>query len=380
MGQYGTTQMKLAFCLFKYFPYGGLQRDFLRIAQVCQQRGHEIHVYCMQWEGEIERAFKLHLIKVAGLQNHTRCYNFAKKLAPLLAKENYDVVIGFNKMPHLDIYYAADVCYQARVRQQRNAFYRLLPRYKKMLALEKSVFAPNKPTQIMLLSALQKKDYVQYYQTESVRFELLTPGIAKDRLAPANASEIRAAIRSAYHIQPEQILLLMVGSGFKTKGLDRSIKALAALPKELQERTRLFVIGQDNSTPFLNLAKKLNVAKYIQFLGGRSDVPNFLLAADFLLHPSYHENTGTALLEAIVSGLPVLTLDVCGYAHYVLTAQAGMVLSSPFEQASFNQALQKMLLSPERVRWQKNGLEFAKQADIYNLPEKAADLIERIKR
>ena len=34
----------LAFCLYRYFPYGGLQRDMLRIALACRQRGHKIAV------------------------------------------------------------------------------------------------------------------------------------------------------------------------------------------------------------------------------------------------------------------------------------------------------------------------------------------------
>ena len=34
--------MQLAFVLYKYFPFGGLQRDFMRIALECQQRGHTI--------------------------------------------------------------------------------------------------------------------------------------------------------------------------------------------------------------------------------------------------------------------------------------------------------------------------------------------------
>ena len=63
-------------------------------------------------------------------------------------------------------------------------------------------------------------------------------------------------------------------------------------------------------------------------------MPAFLLAADLLLHPAYHENTGTILLEALVSGLPILTTDVCGYAHYVQEAKAGCVLTSPFQQTN----------------------------------------------
>jgi len=39
--------MQLAFVLFKYFPFGGLQRDFLKIALECQKRGAKIKVFCI---------------------------------------------------------------------------------------------------------------------------------------------------------------------------------------------------------------------------------------------------------------------------------------------------------------------------------------------
>ena len=42
--------MQLAFVLYKYFPFGGLQRDFMRIALECQQRGHKIRVYTLIWD------------------------------------------------------------------------------------------------------------------------------------------------------------------------------------------------------------------------------------------------------------------------------------------------------------------------------------------
>lgn len=370
--------MKLAFCLFKYFPYGGLQRDFLRIASECVRRGHEVHVYTQQWEGEVDERFHIHTINTQGWQNHARNLSFVDAIQVELAKHAHDLVIGFNKIPNLDIYYAADVCYQARVHEQRGFLYRLLPRYKQLIAFERSVFAKGKRTQILMIAKLQQQEFMRYYQTEASRFHLLPPGIAKDRMAPANAHKIRAALRESFHIPSDDTLLLMVGSGFKTKGLDRAIRGLAALPEAQQSRCHLFVIGQDNPKSFQKLAKQLHVADKIQFLGGRPDVPDFLLAADLLLHPAYHENTGTVLLEALVAGLPVLTVENCGYAHYITDADAGEVLALPFAQAEFNLRLQTMIASPHKAKWQQNALTFAKCADIYSLPEKAVDLIEYV--
>lgn len=371
----GDWEVKLAFCLFKYFPFGGLQRDFLRITKECLSRGHEVHVYTMAWEGEKEPGLTIHLIPCRGSQNHTQSRRFYKKLKPFL--DDYDVVIGFNKMPGLDIYYAADTCYQAKARQQRSWLYRLTPRYRHLVAFEKAVFKSS-TTKILLLSRKQEIDFKHYYQTPSECFYLLPPGISKDRVAPENRKDVRMQIRNEWDVEPNENLLLMVGSGFKTKGLDRSLIGLASLPNELKKRTKLFIIGKDNPDLFLKQAKQLKIRDQINFLGGRHDVSQLLLAADLLLHPAYNENTGTVLLEALASGLPVLTTDVCGYAPFIQEANAGQVLTSPFKQEMFNHAIEEMLLSKQRYHWSNNGIIFAKRADIYSLPQRAVDYIEKI--
>jgi UDP-glucose:(heptosyl)LPS alpha-1,3-glucosyltransferase len=335
--------MRLAFCLFKYFPYGGLQRDFLRIARVCLARGHRIDVYTMAWEGPEEPQLKINLIAAHGLQNHKRRTDFVKKLSPMLASEQYDLIVGFNKMPGLDVYYAADTCYQAKARLQHGFLYRLTSRYRQTVALEEAVFAADSSTEILLIAPAQQKEFTSYYGTQPERFHLLPPGIDKDRLAASNAHEIRASIRAEHKLDENEFLLLMVGSGFKTKGLTRVLRAFAALPEEIQQRTRIFVIGKDNPTTYQKMAERLAIQKQLHFLGGRDDIPGFYLAADLLLHPAFNENTGTVLLEALAGGLPVVTTDVCGYAHYVEKAQAGRVLKSPFSQREFNDILGNML-------------------------------------
>ncbi|MNN30538.1 Lipopolysaccharide core biosynthesis protein RfaG [compost metagenome] len=169
---------------------------------------------------------------------------------------------------------------------------------------------------------------------------------------------------------------MQIGSGFKTKGVDRSLKALAALPADLKKRTRLFVIGQDDPKLFQMQSATLGLGDNVTFLKGRSDIPRFLLGADLLIHPAYNENTGTVLLEALVAGLPVLVTDVCGYAHYIAEADAGRVVPTPFEQDSLNAMLVQMLEDDAaRAAWSRNGLAYADSADLYSMPQHAADVI-----
>ena len=368
--------MQLAFILYKYFPFGGLQRDFMRIAQECQRRGHSIRVYAMIWEGEVPDGFEVLIAPVKALFNHTRNERFTAWVEADLAQRPVDRVVGFNKMPGLDVYYAADPCFEDKAQTLRNPIYRRWGRYKHFAEYERAVFAPESKTEILMISEVQQPLFVKHYATPAERFHLLPPGIAQDRRAPNNAAEIRAEFRKEFELGADDSLLVQIGSGFKTKGVDRSLKALAALPRALKKSTRLYVIGQDDPKPFQLQAKTLGISGQVEFLKGRSDIPRFLLGADLLIHPAYNENTGTVLLEALVSGLPVLVTDVCGYAHYIEDADCGRVVPSPFEQATLDRMLAQMLADdPQRVVWGRNALRYADSADLYSMPQKAADVI-----
>jgi len=370
--------MKLAFCLFKYFPFGGLQRDFLRIAQECLERGHSAEVFTMEWNGDIPDGLKVTVLPVKGLSNHAKCKDFVSRVATFISAEAYDAVIGFNKMPNLDVYYAADPCFVSKAQQKHGGWFRATSRYRTYASFEEAVFGSSSATEILLISEVEKENFVRIYQTPSERFHSLPPGISRDRGAPDEPCLVRRDFRNEMGFEDDAYLILMVGSGFRTKGLDRAIRALASLPSEKRTRARLLVVGQDKAAPYLKLARKLGVEDRLLFLGGRPDIPRFLASSDLLIHPAYHENTGTVLLEAVIAGLPVLATDVCGYAGYIRQSGAGLLVPSPYEQEKLDELLSYMLDAPERPEWTKNALAFAREADIYSMPQRAADLIESV--
>ena len=106
----------------------------------------------------------------------------------------------------------------------------------------------------------------------------------------------------------------MVGSGFRTKGVDRAIEGLAKLQSTEGNEAQLVVVGHGKPDSYQHLARSLGVGDRVHMLGGRADVPEWMLAADLLVHPARNENTGTVLLEALANGLPLLVkrrLRVC---------------------------------------------------------------------
>ncbi|MEW6290649.1 MAG: glycosyltransferase family 4 protein [Thermodesulfobacteriota bacterium] len=369
--------MKLAICLFNYFPYGGLERNFLKISRECLARGHAVDVFTMRWEGEKPDGIKVSELAPRGMSNHGQAAAYAADAANRLAGQNYDLVLGFNRMPGLDLYYAADVCYVARIERQRSLLAKLTPRYRTFAAFERAVFVPGSPTEIIMLSEKEKDIYQSIYGTPEPRFHLVPPGVNKQHIRSSISQENREKIRAQLGVAPQDNLLLMIGSHFHTKGVDRSIIALAALPQALRNSTYLFIIGKGKEKTYLQLARKSGLADHVRFLGTREDVPLFLAGADFVLQPSRTENTGNAIVEALVAGIPVMATDTCGYAVHVERAGAGRIIPcSPFSQDNMNTMLREMLLSTERKRWQQQALAYADTTDLYNRFKVIVDVIE----
>ncbi len=367
----------IGFALFKYFPFGGLQRDFLRIACECRRRGFDVRVYTLSWEGAIPEGFDVVTVPATAVTNHERYRRFADWLAEDLRLRPVDCLVGFNKMPGLDIYYAADSCYEEKAQQLRAPMYRLTARYRLFSRFEHAVFDPEEAVTTLLITQQQKTQFQKFYGTLDAQLHILPPGIAPDRRWNNDAAELRAGFRSEFDIGDDELLLLLIGSGFITKGVDRALQALAALPEDLRNKVRFFVIGQDNPRQFLRLAEELGVAAQFRIFSGRDDVPRFLQGADVMLHPAYMESGGIVLIEALVAGLPVIATDVCGFAHYVADSGGGVIIDSPFAQDALNRQLERLLTDDAfRAACAKRGIEFGRTADVYQMAERAVDLIE----
>ena len=374
--------MNLAFALFRYFPYGGLQRDMLRIARECARRGHKVTILTRAWDGERPESIEVKLLPIKALSNHKRALEFAERIGIISQTGEFDAIVGFNRMPYLDCYFAADNCFAAQVDQNHSRIYRHMPRGKAYLQLERKLFSPDNPqkTRILSLTERQEKEYQQYYQTPPERFFRLPPGIQKNRRCPENAQQLRDAVRCGNGISNHEFVLLQIGSGFRTKGVDRSIKALANLPELLRKNTCLWIAGRDNSKKFQRLATDSGVGDSVFFLGGRDDIPQLLQAADLLIHPAVNECACTALVEAIASGLPVLTTANTGYSEIISAAQSGVVTPEPFQLQSFTAELERLLTGDQLPIMRSNALDYAATHDLYNRHRVAADFIETLSK
>ncbi len=138
-----NSTKKIAILLYRYFPYGGLQKDFLEVAKELRSREIQFKVFTRKWEGAIPVGFSVKEVGERGLTNFSKNKNFVKDSSIALEEYNPDLVFGFNKMPGLDLYFAADTCF-AKQSLKKSFFQKFTRRYKQSMAFEKQVFSNGK--------------------------------------------------------------------------------------------------------------------------------------------------------------------------------------------------------------------------------------------
>ena len=117
-------------------------------------------------------------------------------------------------MPGLDVYYAADSCYEEKAQTQRSWLYRQLPRYRHFSRSERAVFGKESATEILMISEVQKPFFNRHYETQSDRISFLPPGISRSRVAPRDVLQRRTLMRNKIGIAADEKMVVMIGSGF----------------------------------------------------------------------------------------------------------------------------------------------------------------------
>ena len=154
-------------------------------------------------------------------------------------------------------------------------------------------------------------------------------------------SQFRVA-RTANRDRRRQTVVAYVGAIEPRKGLLTLARAFRLLKNGRQ--IRVMVVGgtSPENSQYERKVKEhlraLGLEKNWQFLGARSDVPAVLAASDILCHPAHVEAFSRVILEAMASGLPVVSTVVGGTPEMVDHGVTG-ILVQPGDERSLAEAI-----------------------------------------
>ena len=371
--------MKFLLAIYRYNPFGGLQRDTLRLIQELIGRGHHVVVFTTAWDGpEPPDGTAIELAPASKLRsNHANMLKFAEAFRRRLERRDFDVSVAMSRIPGADFYFAADVCMKTYWSNLHSAFaLRFNPRYAAYLRLESAVAAPPSRTRIACIVPGQLRDYAEAYGTPQDRMFLLPPGMNPSCIRPPEpeAEAIRAEIRGKLGAAPGDVAVLLISNSVFNKGTDRAIAALGDLPENLKRSIRLWIVGKLGDNELLPSVDAAGLSGQTRILGQTDGVSKFMFGADLFLHPARNEATGTTLIEAIAAGLPVLTTDACGFATYVREA-TGTVLDGQYSREKAVRMLEDMI--PRLDELKRRTLAYAATQDFCSRARVFADILEK---
>ncbi len=366
--------MNLLLALFRYFPGGGLQNDTLRFAEEAARRGHHVTILCTAWEGERPKKIEVVMRPIRAWTNHGAMERFARLVTDYRLTHTVDVSLAMNRIPGCDAYFVADSCMAAYLPcSHSRAVLACLPRYHAILHQEALVCSPHAHTQLLYIAQQQLHDYSRVYHLPSARLAYLPPGM-DERCQLLTDTSIRQDIRAKLSLNKETCAVILIGTNLHRKGVDRALRALASLPDDTP--AHFFLVGMDKPANVAKLATMTGVDRaHFTFLGARRDVPDLLHAMDLMLHPAREEGTGTVLVEAIASGLPVICSEVCGFASFVREA-TDTVIPAPFHQQELNSLLAQSIRRLAELKRQTR--QYAATQDFTARSRVAIDRLETL--
>lgn len=315
---------------------GGLETWSWRFVQNMVERGHELHILARSF-ADCNAMPGLHCHPMP--RSRTRM-GYAAALEARLGELNLDIIHDTGAGWRCDIFQPHFGSRAALVhrsidmlprplRPVKRLAVRVLPRYREFAALEARQYI-NDGRLFLALSQKVADAFVAYHGVAPDAIRIVPNGVDCQKYTPDNRTVHRAAIRKELRLEPDTLLLLMIAHNFKLKGLSSAIRTLAQVRRQ-SPRVHLAVMGGASPRRYRRLARSLGVAGDVTFLGSRPDSIPLLAAADTLIHPTYYDACSLVVLEALASGLPVVSTRATGVDELMTDGVEGFLVSDPGE-------------------------------------------------
>jgi len=312
---------------------GGTERYLDQLAAALAERGDEVHIVCRTHERAPHPGVRFVPLRGFALGRGHRLWRFARAVERHVAAERYDVVYGLGRSWSQDIIRLGGGTWalylERAMAADRPRWQRLLGRDaltdRICLQLEQRALGPGGTPLVVCNSALIAREIQSRYATAPERIRIIPNAVDTARFTPELRRDTGAGLRRDWGFDERHEVALFLGSNYRRKGLDRVLTAFAAVVAD-HPQARLAVVGYDRDLGgWQRRAADLGLAEHCHFAGGRRDAEVCYAAADLYLLPTRYDPFANTTIEALASGLPVITTDGNGGCE-VLDAHTGSVI------------------------------------------------------
>ncbi|MCZ6604689.1 MAG: glycosyltransferase family 4 protein [Alphaproteobacteria bacterium] len=202
-------------------------------------------------------------------------------------------------------------------------------------------------------------------------------GLCKDVLAIGNGSDpaifhpaadeaVRRALRRRLGAAEERAVILMIGRLVAEKGYPELFEAMGSVDADL------WVVGDrlasDHAASIDAAIESVQAdperGPRVRFLGYRDDVPDLMRAADIFVLPSHREGMPRSIIEAMLSGLPVVATNIRGCREEVVDRATGLL--TPLGDVPALATALRRLVGDTQARRRMGAAGLARARELYD--------------
>ena len=375
--------MKIALIRQRYNAYGGAERFIERAAAALRAEGSlSLSLIARDWQGGHGEA---ELVKCDPpyVGRTWRDWSFARSACEAIARGQYDLVQSHERIACCDIFRAGDGVHAQWLDNRERVLgsaarwaQAASPWHRYTLAAERRLFSSPRLKAVICNSRMVAEEVRRHFGLVPEKLHVIYNGVDLSQFHPGLQQEARASIRARLGVPAEAMMFLFVGSGFERKGVPQLLEAFARMAAAPEGKVCLVIVGQDRKAAAMQArAQALGLADRVFFPGPQRDIAAWYAAADCFVLPTLYDPFPNAVLEAMASGLPVITSAQCGAAELLEADRTGWVCDA-LDCAALAGHLSA--LDPAKAR--RMGAEARKLAERFPLEATARQLTDLYRR
>jgi UDP-glucose:(heptosyl)LPS alpha-1,3-glucosyltransferase len=331
-----VAAMRLALVHMRHAHRGGTERYLNQLASFLVDEGHDVTIVCRSHEEPPRPAVHFQVLRDPSVGSAWRMWAFARAVERHVRQGDYDVVVGLGKTWTHDVIRlggGTQRTYLELAHQDTLEGWERLTgggalKHHLALRIEERALSPGAYRRVIANSEMVKADVMARHAVPAEAVRVVHNGVDTERFDRERHADAARDLRRELGLEGDQVVVLFLGTGYGRKGLEL---VLEAMPEVVGARpdVRLVVAGRDSAQArYERRAEKLGVDRWTTFLGERRDAEVCLAAADVYALPTRYDPFANTTLEALASGLPVVTTRTNGGSE-VLSPDTGSVLASP---------------------------------------------------
>jgi UDP-glucose:(heptosyl)LPS alpha-1,3-glucosyltransferase len=363
--------MRIGLAIYNFDPKkGGAERYTYDLATRLARQGHEVCIFCGQ--GMETEGIKLIKLNTMPFPRWLRTLSFALKHRAYMRVSPPDVMLGFGNTFEADVYQSHGGVQRIWMEREIASYENPKERKYKAFLLRNSInqriqewiaeypIRTKRCSRIVAISDMLKKHMTKHFNISQDSIDVVYNGVDTQQFAPAS-------------FPPDGPLRILFSAGnFRLKGLLPLLLAAGEIYKDRRD-FQLRIMGRGRRERYEQLIRALNIGDCVTFLGEQAYPEAVYRDAHILAHPTFYDACSLTTMEAMASGLPVITTRWNG-ASALISEQEGYVIDEPFDIYGMVTAIEALFDGNFRDRMGKNART---KLESYTM-EKNAAAMEKI--